>query len=247
MRKALGLLLVLPFLAQAKVEDRPVVTPQILGERWVKAWSQPGGGAPEEQQLQRGTLLRLLHNHLTTADGAHGLILIRELPNSEFTDAVCDLIKMNSGTMNGLTLDQFLMVLALEGDLVYSRGYNLSESGVTLEAMKEALKAYLQGFQATELATTVLQVKLEDLRLASTASPEFKLIFTHLIPTLKKMKILNFRVVVTMSPKAFEYVFDYDELLSPLYKLEDDDSLQVIDGSKLEFGMSCASLMEPHH
>jgi hypothetical protein len=174
------------------------------------------------------------------------MILMREEPNSELSEAVTDLVRMNSGYMREITLNQFFKNLALHGDLTYMSGHNLSESGVTLPAMKEALRLYLRSLKA-ESSITVLKVDVEDLNLSSQPAPEYRLIFNHMITMLRQENVDNFRLVVSGAPEAWKYVFTTYELAMPILSLDDQERLQVIDGGKLEIAQSCASLIEDTH
>lgn len=236
-------MLLVPILAFAKVEDKPLITPELTVEGWINAWTQ-SEPAPELQH-KRASLLRVIHHFLTGGEG-HWMILMREQPNSGLSEAVSDLVRMNSGIMHEITLDQFLGELALHGDLTYVRGHNLSESGVALPAIKEAFRLYLRSLK-NQLATTVLKVNMEDLRLSSRPNPEYRLIFEHMITMLRQENIHNFRLIVSSTPAAWNYVFSTYELQVPILLLEDHDRLQVLDGGKLEVVQSCESLVEQIH
>jgi hypothetical protein len=233
---ALTLLLVSAF-AHAKVEDPT--------EQWVNSWVQSERGLAHELQYQRASMLRVIHHFLTDSgrDSGQWMVLMREEPDSELSEAITDLVRMNSVFMREIDLNQFFRDLALQGDLIYMSGHNLSESGVTLSAMKEALQLYLRSLKA-DWKTTVLKVNIEDLRLSSRPTPEYRLIFDHIITMLRQENVDNFRLVVSGSPDAWNYVFATYELAMPIFSLEDQDRVQVIDGSKLEVMQSCASLVE---
>lgn len=233
-------------LAFAKVEDKPVITPELMVERWISSWTQSEVGLAVELQNQRALMLRLIHHFLTDDQGGEWMLLMREEPDSELSDSITDFVRMNTGIMRELTLDQLFRELALQGDLAYLSGHNLSDSGVTLPAMKEAFRLYLRSIKS-DLTATVLKVNMEDLRLSSHPIPEYQLIFKHMITMLRQENVKNFRVVVSTTPDAWNFVMATHELAMPLLALEDQERLQVIDGSKLEITQSCASLIEEVH
>jgi hypothetical protein len=225
MRKVIVLsLLLASSLAFAKVEDGPAA----------------------ELQYQRALILHVVHHFLTDRDGTRWMVLMRESPNAELSQAITDLVHVNSRLMREITLDQFLSGLALQGGLTYMRGHNLSESGVTLPAMKEAFRLYLRSLK-TDVVTTVLKVNMDDLRLSNQPSPEYQLIFGHMITMLRQENIKNFRLIVVAKPEAWNYVFETDELAMPIWSLDAQERLQVIDGGKLEIVPSCASVIEQTH
>jgi hypothetical protein len=225
MRKIIALsLLLASSLAFAKVED----------------------GLAIELQHQRALILHVIQYFLTDQDSTRWMILMRESPNAELSEGVTDLVHGNSRLMREITLDQFLRDLALHGGLTYMRGHNLSESGVTLPAMKEAFRLYLRGLK-TDVMTTVLTVNMDDLRLSNQPSPEYQLIFSHMITMLRQENINNFRLIVVAKPKTWNYVFATRELAMPIWSLDAQERLQVIDGGKLEILPSCASVVGQTH
>ncbi len=236
--------------------EKPLMTSETQRNLWVHAWTKADKSLDKRLHQERGNLLQVISHYILYPEGAYAILLMREEPNSKLGKAVTDLSKRFSGVLRELSYRDFLNELAMENQMVMHRGATLSESGNSFPLMKDALYRWLEQFDVAVQdvsssvyahGITILRVNLNELGLASQPSSEFRLLIQYLMDMAVIHNAINLRVVISATPAAWNFVWQNESLREPFHELSQKEALIVVDGSRLDVSMDCASLLQTVH